>query len=63
MYRYAVETAGARNLQPATILLAEDAVLPSVRMGALVLFPQQQSGDAAAALLRMQVGEVRPRCA
>src|SRR5579871_3823817 len=45
--------------KPPAILIAEHAVLPSVRMSVLVLLPQQEPGDAAAAKLGVQIGEIR----
>lgn len=47
--------------EPAPILLAELAVLPAVRLRALVLLPQQHARDARPPELRVQLGEVRRR--
>jgi hypothetical protein len=47
--------------KPAAVLIAEHAVLPAVRMSVLVLLPEQQSRDAAAAKLGVQVGKIRTR--
>src|SRR5580700_11515323 len=47
--------------QPAPVLIAEHAVLPAVRMRSLVLLPQQEARDTAAAQLGVQVREIRSR--
>lgn len=52
---------GLRRRQPAPILLAEHTVLPAVRVGGLVLLPEQQPRHPRTGQLGVQLGEVRYR--